>query len=229
MTLFKTLVALVLVGGLSACGGADPVTRGPSAADAPLVPLEISGQAASWNVVDVRVNVPSTLKVSEANRYYPIADIVWREDPFGDRYAQVASIMDAGLTAGLTHLKGDRPVYFDITVSRFHSLTEKARYSVGGVHNMIFTLTVVDAASGQALHGPVKIELDLKAYGGSQAFAAERRGHTQKVRINSHLTNTMKRQFGGIVAQLPAADGAVQVSRAAYSPLVPTGYEPARR
>lgn len=137
--------------------------------------------------------------------------------------------MDDGLTRGLTHLKGQRPVYFDIKVSRFHSLTEKARYSVGGVHNMIFTLTVMDAATGLALHGPVEIELDLKAYGGEQAFEAERRGHTQKVRVTSHLAGTMQRQFGGTVAAAPVADTSVQVSRAAYAPLIPVGYEAARR
>ena len=186
----------------------------------------MAAMSADWNVIDVRVDVPDTLRVSEANVYYPLADIVWREDPFGDRYAQVQKIMDDGLARGLTHLNGPRAVYFDITMSRFHSLTEKTRYSVGGVHNMIFTLTVIDAVTGARVHGPVKLELDLKAYGGAQAFAAERRGHTQKVRILSHLTNTMRRQFPGTLQ--PTAGG-VQVSRAAYDPVVPVGFEAARR
>ncbi len=224
MKLVKTLVALVIAGGLSACASSGPVTRGADNAVAPLVPSEISAQSANWNVVDVRVDVPDELRVSEANRYYPLADIVWRDDPFGNRHAQVAKVMDDGLTRGLSHLKGNRPVYFDIKVSRFHSLTEKARYSTGGVHNMIFTLMVVDAATNIALHGPVEIELDLRAYGGARAFEAERRGHTQKVRILAHLTGTMRRQFPGLgLAQLPVqvpANG-VQVSRAAYDPLTP--------
>ena len=105
--------------------------------------------------------------------------------------------MDDGITQGLTHLNGERPVYFDIKVSRFHSLSEKARYSVGGVHNMNYTLTVVDAATGLALHGPIEMQTNLKAFGGDQAFAAERRGETQKVRIQSHLASLMRQAFRG--------------------------------
>ncbi|MEM9585359.1 MAG: DUF6778 family protein [Pseudomonadota bacterium] len=220
MRIVKTLVALMIAGGLSACAGTSTVTRSADNAVAPLVPSEITALSTTWNVLDVRVNVPDDLRVSEANRYYPFADIVWRDDPYGDRHAQVAKILDDGLSRGLTHLNGDRAVYFDITLSRFHSLTEKARYSVGGVHHMVFSLTVVDALTNIPLHGPVEIELNLKAYGGAQAFEAERRGHTQKVRILSHLTGTMRRQFPGLgLPRQPASD--VQVSRAAYDPLSP--------
>lgn len=228
MTILRTLVLLVCAGALSACGSFDVATRSAERPVDALVPPAMAQMSAAWRVVDVRVDVPSNLRVSEANVYYPLADIVWREDPFGDRYAQVQKIMDDGLTRGLTHLKGPRPVYFDITMSRFHSLTEKTRYSVGGVHNMIFTLTVVDATTGLRLHGPARIELDLKAYGGAQAFAAERRGHTQKVRIMSHLTNTMRRQFAGNLPGAVPLDG-VQVGRAAFRPAMPVGFEPARR
>lgn len=228
MSIFRTIVFILFAGALSACGNYDVASRGADRPVAALVPPTMADMSANWNVVDVRVDVPTNLRVSEANVYYPLADIVWREDPFGDRYAQVQKIMDDGLTRGLSHLNGPRPVYFDITMSRFHSLTEKTRYSVGGVHNMVFTLTVIDAASGARLHGPVEIELDLKAYGGAQAFAAERRGHTQKVRILSHLTNTMRRQFAGnLPSQAPL--GGVQVGRAAFSPAMPVGYEAARR
>lgn len=228
MSILRSIIFLAFAGALSACGSFDVVSRGADRPVTSLVPPTMSDMSMGWNVIDVRVDVPSNLRVSEANVYYPLADIVWREDPFGDRYAQVQKIMDDGLTRGLTHLNGPRPVYFDITMSRFHSLTEKTRYSVGGVHNMIFTLTVIDAATGLRLHGPVKIELDLKAYGGAQAFAAERRGHTQKVRILSHLTNTMRRQFAG---NLPSAAplGDVPVGRAAFSPAIPAGFEAARR
>lgn len=229
MKLVKTLVALVLAGGLSACAGGNTVSRGAENPVAPLVPSEMSAKSAGWNVVDVRVDVPETLRSSEANRYYPLADIVWRDDPYGNRHEQVKTVLDTGLTRGLTHLQGDRPVYFDIKLARFHSLTEKARYSVGGVHHMVFSLTVVDAETNVPLHGPVDIELNLKAYGGAKAFEAERRGHTQKVRILSHLTGTMRRQFPGLgLIEQPVSD--VQVSRAAYDPLTPPeGWEPARR
>ena len=82
-------------------------------------------------------------------------------------------------------------------MKRFHSLTEKTRYSVGGVHNIVYTLTVVDAATGVALHGPIEMKVALKAFGGDQAVAAERRGETQKVRIQSHLASLMRQAFNG--------------------------------
>lgn len=199
MKLIKFVAALAFAAGLSACASTAPnvsTTRNATEAT-PIVGVDLTAQSAGWSLADVRVRVSGELRVSEANRYYPVADIVWREDPFGDRRMQVAKIMDDGLTAGLSHLKGERPVYFDIEMKRFHALTEKARYSVGGVHNMIFTLTVVDAATGVALHGPIDMEVDLKAYGGDQAFAAERKGLTQKVRIQSHLAGIMRRGFNG--------------------------------
>lgn len=196
MKLMKLFAAIALAGGLSACANVDTATR--SAPDtAPVTAANLSELSSNWKLVDVQVNVPENLSVSEANRYYPLADIVWRGDVYGDRRAQITSLMDDAMTQGLSHLDGARPVIFSITVSRFHSLTEKARYSVGGVHNIKYILTVLDAATGKPLHGPIETEVDLKAYGGVQAFEAERRGHTQKVRITSHLINKMRAQFPG--------------------------------
>lgn len=200
MKLIKLIAALAVAAGLSACASSVPIseTATRNTPDAsPVVAHVLTAQSVDWRLADVRVFVPGDLRVSEANRYYPVADIVWREDPFGDRRAQVAKIIDDGMTSGLTHLNGSRPVFFDIKVSRFHSLSEKARYSVGGVHNIVYTLTVVDAATGVALHGPIEMEVDLKAFGGDQAFAAERRGETQKVRIQSHLASLMRQGFSG--------------------------------
>jgi hypothetical protein len=201
MKFIKMIAALVVAAGLSACASSGPIsetTTRNAPGVSPVVAPSLTAQSANWRLADVRVLVPGDLKVSEANRYYPVADIVWREDPFGDRRAQVAKIIDDGMTNGLTHLNGNRPVFFDIKVSRFHSLSEKARYSVGGVHNIVYTLTVADAATGVSLHGPIEMEVDLKAFGGDQAFAAERRGETQKVRIQSHLASLMRQRFNGV-------------------------------
>ena len=41
-----------------------------------------------WTVSDVRVSVPDGLIVSEDKAILPKADIVWREDPPGDRRAR---------------------------------------------------------------------------------------------------------------------------------------------
>ncbi|MCY4334292.1 MAG: hypothetical protein OXC60_06420 [Litoreibacter sp.] len=196
MNILKQAVFLASCAVLTACSGSDQVTRGSGLNPETLVQSDMREASKTWNVKDVRVTAPKSLKVSEANLYYPWADIVWRGEPFGNRHAQVERILDFGLTRGLNHLDGPRAVNVDITLKRFHALTEKARVSVGGVHNIIFDLSVRDAVSGALMHGPVEIELDLKAYGGARALQAMQRGHTQKVRIESHLTNTMRRQFG---------------------------------
>lgn len=188
MKLTKMLAGFALAVGLSACASPNTSTA---------VSPELVALSANWRLVDVRVNVPSDLSVSEANRYYPGADIVWRGDPFGDRRAQVAKIVDDGMTRGLVHLRGKQPVIFDVTLSRFHSLTEKARNSIGGVHNIIYTMSVIDARSGKPLHSPIVKEIGLEAFGGNEAYKAEREGQTQKVRIQNYLAGLMRQTFIG--------------------------------
>lgn len=194
MKLFKICAVVFLAAGLSACASVETPTRG-APSEAAVISPNLSARSADWNVVDVRVNVPETLSTTEANMFYPNANVIWRGEPMGNRHQQVANLMDAGLSAGLTHLRGGQDVIFQIDVRRFHSVTEKARAFTGGVHDMIFTLTVLDAQSGQALHGPVFVETHLKAYGGRAALKAEREGKSQKVRIQTHLAALMQRSF----------------------------------
>ena len=147
------------------------------------------------NVIAVNVNVPATLSVSEANRYYPGGDIVWREDPMGNRHEQVQTIVKAALEKGVAGLSGSRDVELDVVVSRFHALTEKARYTVGGVHAIQFTLQVRDAETGVILSGPKKIVADFDALGGRAAIQAEANGNTQKVRITNHLAHVILQEL----------------------------------
>ena len=149
----------------------------------------VSYPAPNIRVRDVRVTVPETLRVSEANTFYPNADIVWHGDPAGDRYQQVAAIFDESMTGALKQLHGQRAVYVDITVKQFHSLTPRTRYTFGGVHSIKFDLVVRDARSGKVLVEQQDVHGDLAGYGGNRAFQAERRGETQKVRIKAHLAN----------------------------------------
>lgn len=143
------------------------------------------------SVRNVTVRVPETLTVSEQNRYYPSGDIVWREDPPGDRHAQVKAIVEAGITRGAATLKGAKAVDLDIDVTRFHALTEKARFSIGGVHSITFSVTLKDPNTGKAL-GPARVvHADLKAYGGQEAIDADAKGLTQKFRITNHLANVI--------------------------------------
>lgn len=174
----RILAALAVAGVLSACGAAPDETVAPGAvAEAPI----------ALNIASINVNVPRTLKVSEKNRYYPGGDIVWRGDPAGDRHAQVEAIFRDAMARGTQGMTDGTPVILDIEVVRFHALTEKARYSTGGVHAITFTLTLYDPATGQALTAPRQIKADLRAYGGDDAVAADQRGETQKVRITAHL------------------------------------------
>ncbi|MBL9048952.1 MAG: hypothetical protein JNK19_02440, partial [Tabrizicola sp.] len=114
------------------------------------VPADV---ARSWRLAEVRVTVPRSLTVSEAKTLLPSADIVWREDPMGDRYDQVGKIVQNAVLRGAQGLKGGRPVIIDITVTRFHALTFEAELSNNnwGVHNIKFVAQVLDAATGEVL------------------------------------------------------------------------------
>jgi hypothetical protein len=146
------------------------------------------------------VTVPRTLKVSEANMFYPIADIVWRGDAYGDRHEQVEAIFNEGLTKGAQMTSGARDVVVDVEVIRFHSLTERTRYTVGGTHSITFAMTVHDAKSGSVLQARRIIKSDLKGFGGNAAVIAERMGQTQKVRITDHLAKVLNQELARPVA-----------------------------
>lgn len=150
------------------------------------IPADVSR---GWRVVDVSVLVPEALSVSEAKSALPDADIVWREDPAGDRRAQVAEIVRNAAIAGSQGLRGPRRVRMEITVTRFHALTFEAeqRFQQAGVHNISFVAQVTDASSGEILAGPAAIEAALPALSGDQMRAARERGETQKSQISAHL------------------------------------------
>lgn len=191
MRIIRTFAVLPLVAVLAACAGQDPVTRG--------VPLDAaaSEQATqrNYNVVAVSVDVPTTLTVSEAHSYYPNADIVWRGDAPGDRHDQVRAMVESSAAMASDGLHGTRDVQVAIKVSRFHALTEKARYSVGGVHAVKLVMGVYDAQTGEAIEEPRVIDASLKGYGGLRAIEAEREGQTQKVRLTNHMAGVIQREL----------------------------------
>lgn len=188
------LAVLALAVGVSACSSHTPVSgssRGtPGAAGIPA-----AVEATGWRVADIRVTVPETLYISEANAYYPIADIVWRGDPPGDRRAQIADLLSTALTEGTRQLQGSRPVVVDVVVTRFHSITERTRYSFGGVHSIHYMLRVADANNGAVLYGPQRVDASLDALGGRRAIEADARGETQKVRIARHVAELTQATF----------------------------------
>ncbi len=208
----KIAMGLVAAAALSACASSPVETTRNAPATLETGQL-VANPATSFDIQSVVVTVPRTLKVSEKNRYYPGGDIVWREDPFGDRYAQVESILQSGLELGAASLTpGTVPVEVHVELTRFHALTQKARATVGGVHDIEFLMSLRDPLTGKAF-GPTKlVKADLKAFGGRKAIEAEMRGHTQKVRITNHLAKVLRAEMTtpeGFVAQNLGIMGAI--------------------
>jgi hypothetical protein len=181
------MLAVLVVSG---CATGDTATRNaPTAGVAGVTNV----QSLTYDVQEVRVSVPETLSVSEANLYFPRGDIVWRGDPQGDRYAQVKAIVEAGLQSGVAQMQpGVVPVVLDVEVTKFHALTEKARYTVGGVHAVQFNVVLRNPETGAAYNAPHLVKADFKAFGGKQALEAEAQGLTQKKRITEHLAQVIQ-------------------------------------
>lgn len=151
-----------------------------------------------WRLSDVRVSVPNSLVISEQETLLPDADIVWREDPVGDRRAQVATIMEAAVTRGAQGLRGSRGVIIEVTVTRFHAMTWKAEQSEAdwGVHNIRFDARVVDARTGAELLPLTHIDAEFPALSGANMREARAKGITQKSMITAHVANTVAGWLG---------------------------------
>jgi hypothetical protein len=178
-------------------------------------------QQTQYNVKRVNVLVPRTLRVSEANVFYPIADIVWHGDPLGDRYAQVASVLQEGLDAGTANLKTGRAVEVDVQLTRFHALTPKTRYTVGGVHDTEFLMTVKDAVTGEVLDGPRKVLAEAHASGGQRALEEEAAGITQRSVIEGRLAVVIQEALSHRLVPAgtpPVYAASTVVSRNAFTP-----------
>jgi hypothetical protein len=164
------------------------------------VPLEVAAAeypaaAPRWNVRDLAVTVPARLSVSEANLFYPLADIVWRGEPRGDRHAQVGAIVTEALALATEGMREGRAVRLEVEVLRFHSVTEKARFTFGGVHSIALALSLRDAESGEAIGPARRIAVAIPAAGGSRAIEEDSRGLTQRVVIVHNLAHVLRREL----------------------------------
>lgn len=196
------LAVLTAVSGCGALGlgqGAGALPAEPAAAvgtaGAPTAAVAGDPVEVALAVRDVKVSVPRSLKVSEAEVYYPVADIVWRGDPAGNRYEQIEAIFAAALAKATPPLTEGLPVTAEIEVTRFHSVTNKARYTLGGVHSMKFLLTIRDAATGAVLSGPREVIADVKAAGGQRAVRQDYAGVTQKSVVINHLAKVIRAEL----------------------------------
>ncbi len=205
MKTLKLIFAMVAAAALSACAGAPIETTRNAPATAPADQLASAPVPTSFNIQSVVVNVPRTLTVSERNRFYPGGDIVWREDPLGDRYVQVQKIVEDAMVRGVREMTpGTVPATLHIEIKRFHALTEKARYTVGGVHAIQFLMQLRNPETGQPYGEPKFVKADFDALGGQAAVRAEQAGQTQKVRITNHLAGVIQMELtqpGGYVAE----------------------------
>lgn len=195
-----SLIAAVAL--LAGCASTDTVTRNAENRGLSIATQGELGakpaavvMASNYDVRSVNVSVPRTLSVSEANLYFPIADVIWRGEPLGDRHLQVESMFDEALFRATGPMKRGRPVAVEVEVTRFHGVTEKTRYTVGGVYSLRFNLTVRDASSGAIVDGPRVIVADTKASGGAKAIKEEQMGLTQRVVVVNRLAEVLRREL----------------------------------
>lgn len=200
MKMIKAAMIAVLGFSVSGCATLDTATR-----NAPFAAPQNSQTLNQLvGISEIEVKVSHELRVSEAALFYPVADIVWRGEERGDRYKQVGAIFHDGATKASATLEGETKARLEIDVLRFHALTDKARYTVGGVHSISFMMSLKDPETGVDLIAPRKIKADLKGYGGQDALAADARGETQKIRITQHLANVIRAEIaGGVAVEAP--------------------------
>lgn len=202
MKIIRVAAALALAIGLGACAQVGDVTRA-----SPLLPLMGTGGDApapmalsrDYKVVAVNVAVPEALTVSEENSYKPRADIVWREDPRGDRHAQVDLLVTDAITSAVKGLNGARKVRLDFVVTRFHALTEKARFNAPsglGTHEIYLTMAVLDAATGEVIEPARRVGFTIDAHTSDDAIADMAQGITQRSRISEALADMVRRELG---------------------------------
>lgn len=217
MKAIRIIIALGMALGLSACVGTDIASRNAQLnSDVPYATPSTQNRViltSQYNVAEIRINVPKSLKVSEANMFYPTADIVWRGEPRGDRHMQVHSIFTDAFGMGTAKMKSGPAVIVEATVKRFHGVTEKTRYTFGGVFNMEFDLTVRDAKTGAILDGPRFVVIDAPAAGGSAAIVEEQAGRTQRVVVIEALQAGIRRELSRHVQEAPVSRNATPLGQ----------------
>ena len=188
MRFLAVAFGLAVISGVPSCSTYD-------FSNEPFIDPAIEVASAPYAVREVTVTVPEKLRVSEADVYYPVADIVWRGEPPGDRHVQVAGVLRDAAALGTADLTRGVPVVAEIEVTRFHALTEKTRYSVGGVYSIDFKLTIRDAETGIVIDGPRQVNGDIPAWGGRRALEDDLAGRTQRKTIVAGLSRTIRAEM----------------------------------
>jgi hypothetical protein len=149
----------------------------------------------SYDIEGFQFQATPGLSVSEDESFYPGADIVWRGDPTGPRIAQIEAMFKTAVARNQPVMAGNVPITVTVNLVRFHGVTKRTRYTVGGVYNIIFDLAVINARTGEVIEPPRRVVADLDAPGGATAVQLEDSGQTEKVRVVDFLTAVLRRQL----------------------------------
>lgn len=197
MKMIRTILAFGAALALSACASAN-VSRDalPGAVlDAPAAAAVPPAGIPQVDIARIDVDVPATLVVSEANSYKPRGDIVWHGDPAGDRYAQVRDLIASAMETGTASLQGPRSAVLEVTVHRFHAVTPKTYYTIGGWHEIEMDIRLRDLDTGAILMPSHRVSVNFRSLHGAAALEAEAKGLTQKVRIVNHLAGVIRAEL----------------------------------
>jgi hypothetical protein len=181
---------------LGACGPLDTATRNTPAAETLIAaPAKESPRAAPvYHVVGLRVDVPDSLVVSEANNYLPNADIVWRGDAFGDRHQQIRALFEEAFQSA--DLGEGQPVLVSIKVTRFHALTEKARYVTGGNYAIHFMLQLTDPKTGALVAETRLVKINQLVAGGYKTMLDDHKGRTEHLQVVGFIRARIEKELG---------------------------------
>jgi hypothetical protein len=180
----RTFIVSLSLLGLMGCGSAFGMKSG----ERPLMDRSYALQGLNFNALP-------GLVVSEDESFYPTADVVWRGDPLGPRIPQIAAMFEEAAARNRLVVDGTLPVMVDVTLVRFHGVTNRTRYTVGGVYNVAFDMTVRNANTGAVIEPTRRVVGNLEAPGGERATQLESQGQTQKVRVTDFLTSLLRAQL----------------------------------
>lgn len=160
-------------------------------------PIGLSpAEVARLNVTSVDVEVPASLTVSvNPFEQFPETDIVWYEDPDGDRRAQVDAIVTAAVGAALPH-GGGVPARALVLVRKFHALTPQALgNTLPAWHDVQLDIRLV-GADGTLLASTEGLNADITAPTAGDARAALAAGETQRSRITARIIQAVRLWLG---------------------------------
>ena len=149
----------------------------------------------SYSLRGLNFDAQPGLRVSESEGYYPNAEVVWRGDPIGERIPQIEAMFQDAAARNRDIVDGTLPIAVDVTLVRFHGVTNRTRYTIGGVYNVVFDMTIRNVETGDVIEPARRVVGNLDAPGGERAVRLEDAGQTEKVRVTDFLTSLLRAQL----------------------------------